>query len=100
MKGMLLATSSGGPERAILTPSEVAVALRGLPQTGWLRLRKVARYYANICPLEADDLLQTAFTRALAGDRQCPGQVDAIRFLAEAMRSIASDSGKAQGRSK
>jgi len=90
--------SPGEPERAILSPAEVAAALRSLTEAGWLRLRKIARYCANICPLEADDLLQTALTRALAGDRQCPAHVDVIRFLAEAMRSIASDSLKARGR--
>jgi DNA-directed RNA polymerase specialized sigma24 family protein len=90
--------SPGEPERAVLSPSEVAAALRSLPEAGWLRLRKIARYFANTCPLEAEDLLQTALTRALAGDRQCPAHVDVIRFLAEAMRSIASVSFKSEGR--
>ena len=88
----------GEPARDTLPPSEMAAALRGLPQAGWLRLRKIARYYANICPLEPEDLLQTALTRALAGERLCPTHVDVVRFLAETMRSIASDNQKAQGR--
>lgn len=88
----------GGPARDTLPPSEMATALGSLPQAGWLRLRKIARYYANICPLEPEDLLQTALTRALAGERQCPAHVDVVRFLAEAMRSIASVSQKAEGR--
>jgi len=85
----------GEPAHDTLPPSEVAAALRSLPEAGWLRLRKIARYYANICALEPEDLLQTALTRALAGERQCPIQVDVVRFLAEAMRSIASVSQKA-----
>jgi DNA-directed RNA polymerase specialized sigma24 family protein len=90
--------SPGEPERATLPLPEVAAALRGLPEAGWHRLRKIARYYASTSPLEADDLLQTALTRALAGDRQCPAQVEVIRFLAEAMRSIASDGAKSARR--
>jgi DNA-directed RNA polymerase specialized sigma24 family protein len=88
----------GEPARDTLPPSEVAAALRGLPDADWLRLRKIARYHANICPLEAEDLLQTALTRALAGERQCPAHVDVVRFVAGAMRSIASVSQKAEGR--
>jgi len=90
--------SPSEPDRAVLSPSEVATALRSVTEAGWLRLRMIARYYANICSLEAEDLLQTALTRALAGERQCPVQVDVIRFLAEAMRSIASISLKSDGR--
>jgi DNA-directed RNA polymerase specialized sigma24 family protein len=87
--------SPGEPDRLVLSPAEIAAAIRALPEAGWLRLRKIAHAYARNCPLEADDLLQTAFTRALASSRQCPRHVDVIRFLAEAMHSIASDSNKA-----
>lgn len=90
--------SPGEPERASLTPSEIAAAIRGLAEPDWHRLRKVARAYARTCPMEADDLLQSAFTRALAGARRCPVRIDVVRFLAEAMRSIASDSLKAKRR--
>jgi DNA-directed RNA polymerase specialized sigma24 family protein len=51
-----------------------------------------------VCPLEADDLRQEALVRALTGTRQCPIGVDVVRFLGEAMRSIASDSVKADKR--
>jgi len=40
-------------------------------------------------PIGGDDLLQEAFRRALDGERKCPISIDAVRFLAEAMRSIA-----------
>ncbi len=40
--------------------------------------------------MEAEDLLQEAFRRALDGERKCPVSVDAVRFLAEAMRSVAN----------
>jgi DNA-directed RNA polymerase specialized sigma24 family protein len=88
--------SLGEAEQAVRSPSEIAEAIRGLPSAGWLRLKKIARAFARACPMEADDLLQEAYTRALAGSRRCPRSVDVIRFLAEAMRSIASDSVKEQ----
>ena len=90
--------SPGQPEHASLSRTEIAEAIRGLPDAGWLRLSKVARAFARNCPLEADDLLQEAFTRAVAGARQCPRHVEVVRFLAEAMHSIASDSVKMRRR--
>lgn len=68
--------------------AEIVEAMRRLSAADWVRLKKVAAYYARpaIPPL---DLLQEAFVRALDGSRVCPAHVDAVRFLAEAMRSIA-----------
>ena len=83
---------------AVLSPAEFKEAISGLHDAGWLRLRKVAHALACHRRLEAEDLLQVAFTRALEGSRQCPRNVDVVRFLAEAMRSIASDALKARGR--
>lgn len=40
--------------------------------------------------MDPDDLLQEAMKRAV-DTRTCPSHVDVIRFLAEAMRSIAGD---------
>jgi DNA-directed RNA polymerase specialized sigma24 family protein len=82
------------PERATRPLADVAGLIRSLTEAGRLKLRKIARLYALACSLEADDLLQTAFASALAGDRHCPAQVDIVRFLAEIMRSMASDSTK------
>jgi DNA-directed RNA polymerase specialized sigma24 family protein len=46
----------------------------------------------------ADDLLQEAMTRAV-DTRNCPAHVDVVKFLAEAMRSIAHGEGeKAENR--
>ena len=41
------------------------------------------------CPLEADDLLQEAFCRALAGRSTLPLARGPVKFLAEVIRSIA-----------
>ena len=74
---------------AVRTRDELADAIRGLSDAEWGRLRKVAAAYARGRPIEADDLLQEAFRRALDGNRTCPAHVTVVKFLAEAMRSIA-----------
>lgn len=75
---------------AALSRDDIEEAIRGLGAADWRRLRKVASLYARAHKIEADDLLQLAFERALNGTRKCPPHVDVVRFLAEAMRSIAS----------
>lgn len=67
---------------------EIVEAIRGLSAADWVRLKRVAAYYARPT-ISAQDLLQEAFIRALDGSRICPAHVDVVRFLAEAMRSIA-----------
>ena len=74
---------------AFLTPDEFACGIRDLSDADWVRLRKVAALRARNPVIEAEDLLQEAFHRALDGRRNCPVNVDLVRFLAEAMRSIA-----------
>lgn len=66
---------------------EIVEAIRALSNADWVRLRQVANLYARPS-ITADDLLQEAFARAMDG-RHCPVHVDVVRFLAEAMRSIA-----------
>jgi DNA-directed RNA polymerase specialized sigma24 family protein len=72
---------------------EIADMIRALTDAQWIRLRKASRYFAWIYDLSADDLLQEAFCRALTGGRQCPAEVDVVRFLVQAMRSIANGEG-------
>ena len=74
---------------AVRTRDELADAIRGLSDAESGRLRKVAAAYARGRPIEADDLLQEAFRRALDGNRTWPAHVTVVKFLAEAMRSIA-----------
>jgi DNA-directed RNA polymerase specialized sigma24 family protein len=78
--------STGLP--ATRSREEVASAIRTFSPADWARLRMVARKYAAGRPIEADDLLQEAMVRAV-DSRVCPADVDVVRFLAEAMRSIA-----------
>jgi hypothetical protein len=72
---------------------EIVGMIRALTDAQWIRLRKASAYFAWVYDLSADDLLQEAFCRALAGGRQCPIEVDVIRFLVQAMRSIANGEG-------
>lgn len=80
---------TAGPEASVVrTYEEIADAIRALTLAQWARLRKVAARYAYA--MTAEDLLQEAFRRALeARGRNCPINVDVVRFLAEVMRSIA-----------
>ncbi len=69
------------------TRDEIEATISGFSLADWARLRKAARIYSS-ATMEAGDLLQEAVTRALC-TRECPADVDVIRFLAQAMRSIA-----------
>ena len=79
------------PVCSILCREEIEEAIRSLSTAELLRLHKAARYYCRRRSLlHPDDLLHEAFARAIDGSRGCPRDVDVVRFLALAMRSIAS----------
>lgn len=82
------------PVHSVLSREQLEQAIRTLPDAGLVRLRKVAAGFCRGTPLDARDLLQEAFARALGGSRKCPAGVDVVRFLAEVMHSIASDEAK------
>lgn len=67
---------------------EIAEAIRNLSKADWARLKMLARSHARV-EISAEDLLQEAFTRALEGRRHCPVDVDIVKFLDGAMRSIS-----------
>lgn len=75
---------------SVRSPGEIADLVRALTDAQWIRLRKASAYFAWVYNLGGDDLLQEAFYRALAGSRKCPKDVDLVKFLVEAMRSIAN----------
>lgn len=72
----------------IRSRDEIEAAIRSLGAPQWARLRKIAGIYARAGAIEAEDLLQEAIARALS-TRTCPADVDVVRFLNLAMRSIA-----------
>lgn len=77
-----------GKVATLRSRDEIAAAIRSLTSADLARLKMVARKYAFGRPIEPDDLLQEAYLRAL-DSRACPAHVDVVKFLAEAMRSIA-----------
>lgn len=83
---------------AYLSTADIEAALRALPEAGWIRLRKISHIFANLSTIKADDLLQEACRRALDGSRRCPRNLDLFKFLDGTMRSIASDTLKAEKR--
>jgi len=82
-----------GQEKAGRSRDDIAKAIRELTPAELIRLKKVAGYYAAGRPIWSTDLLQEAFTRAIDG-RVCPVHVTVVKFLAEAMRSIAHGEGE------
>src|SRR6266545_1988062 len=85
-------TTLSGQVVAVRSREEIESAIDALTPADWVRLEKIAyliaRRYAHISRVEPQDLRQEALIRAL-DTRNCPTNVDIIRFLAEAMRSIA-----------
>lgn len=67
---------------------EIEAAISAFAVVDWARLTMVANRYA-MAGVDPEDLIQEAILRALAGGRECPAGIDVIRFLAEAIRSIA-----------
>ena len=76
-----------GQDKAGRSREDIAKAIRELTSVDWIRLNKAANRYARP-GIGPKDLLQEAFTRAVDG-RVCPTNVTVVKFLAEAMRSIA-----------
>jgi hypothetical protein len=73
---------------------EIAAGICAFTSAQRARLCAVAEKYSWLYPFGADDLLSEAVARALAGTRRCPGDVDVVRFIVKAMRSIAYDEGQ------
>jgi hypothetical protein len=61
---------------SVRSRDEIEAAIRALTDAQWIRLRKASAYFAWVHDFSADDLLQEAFCRALAGGRQCPIDID------------------------
>jgi hypothetical protein len=89
--------SQPDPGEPVANPDEVRAALRDLSVPHHQRLMKAANLLMRFHPVladdyEAGDLLQMAAEAALRGTRKWPrSRVDFVKFLAETMRSIASN---------
>jgi DNA-directed RNA polymerase specialized sigma24 family protein len=82
---------SAGAAKPLRSREELETVIDAFTDAQWARLGRVGRRYAWRCKWDPDDLVQEAIARALAGGRNCPADVDVVRFLAEAMRGIADD---------
>jgi RNA polymerase sigma-70 factor (ECF subfamily) len=82
----------------VLSREEIERAIREFSTADWNRLHAVARYLCRGRNLDPEDLRQQAFERAIDDSRACPRNVTVVRFLSEAMRSIASDTSEAMRR--
>ena len=78
----------------VRSSDDVAAAVEEFTDADWVRLNGVSNRYAWLYPAGAAALLWEAIGRAVAGTRRCPANVDVVRFLAEAMRSIADGEAK------
>jgi DNA-directed RNA polymerase specialized sigma24 family protein len=74
----------------VLSRGELEEAIGEFSDADWMRIRGAARLYA-VYPVEPEELIQEALCRAIAGTRKCPKDVSVVRFVAEAIRSIAHD---------
>ena len=75
-------------------PNDISAAVRNFRPADWARLLMLGQIHSHGRTIDAEDLVQEAITRALIGDRRCPSNVEIIAFLAQTMRSIASNERK------
>src|ERR1700744_5939432 len=71
---------------------EVAIAFAALNAADYARLARIAQLRARGLPeLDWRDLLHDATTRALEGARRWPADVPFMAFVAQTLRSVASE---------
>lgn len=73
-----------------LSRDELEQSISAFSDVDWVRIKKVGQIYA-FYPVEADELVQEALCRALAGTRKCPRNVTVLIFLLNTIRGIAHD---------
>ena len=89
---MLVTQSDADDLGRYASRDELARALGRLSSADFKRLELIARMRSTgLASTEWRDLLQEALTRALAGGRRWPRSVPLVAFLAQVMRSLASE---------
>ena len=74
------------------TTAEVAAALVALSGADLVRLKRIAQLRSTgLSPVNWEDLVNEAVARSLAGARAWPRSIPFIAFLAQTIRSIASE---------
>jgi DNA-directed RNA polymerase specialized sigma24 family protein len=72
------------------TVTEMHDSIEGLSDADFARLESASRSFSRLCGIEAKDLLQEAYRRALDGSRTCGRDTEVVPFLCGVMRSLAS----------
>lgn len=90
-----MSVASTNPDSQVLTQDQVGEVLAGLSSADWKRAQAIAgSLCGGVTGWTADDLLQEAMTKLLAGDRVWPAGVHTMVVLKNAMHSIASNARK------
>lgn len=82
--------SIAGDQTETLTVDELGDAIRSFSRADKLRLRKAGCLFSGGTELDWESLLHEAVLRALDGTRRCPRSSPPVKFLINAMRSLAS----------
>jgi RNA polymerase sigma-70 factor (ECF subfamily) len=78
--------------RAYADAAQTEAALANLTSSDLVRLTRIAKARAlNLVDYEWQDLFNEAVSRLLGGSRRWPTEVPIVAFLAQTMRSIASE---------
>jgi hypothetical protein len=80
-----------------LSPAEICAAIDRFSDLDWLRVKKAALYFSGRCRVEWRELQNEALVRSLDGRRKCPKRVRVTTFLANVIRSIASERDELEG---
>jgi DNA-directed RNA polymerase specialized sigma24 family protein len=79
-----------------VTVAEIRDSIEAISKSDLARLVSAARGFSRLCGIEADDLLQEAFTRALEGRRTCERGTAIVPFLCGVMKSFVSQENEAR----
>lgn len=82
------------------SPEELRSCIETMPDQDLVRLTAFAARLARTADWATpEDLLQSAFLAAISGDRKCPVNVEPLKFLMGAMRSILNNERNKDSRS-
>ena len=84
------------PDGDRLSTAEIHNSVDAISDGDMARLIAAASGFSRLCGIDADDLLQEAFTRALDGRRTCARDVPLVDFICGVMRSLTSQENEAR----
>ena len=84
------------PDGDRLSTAEMHDSVDAVSDADMARLVMAANGFSRLCHIDADDLLQEAFARALEGRRTCERGTPLVDFICGVMRSFASQENEAR----